>query len=98
MVKVFFYKAIDVLRPLTNDPFCPISSSDSNYNPRNTYCITVVKIFVFTRSKSGIFDLILHKIDHFSKVSNREVTCEKSENQMSPSSCSNYLFLSRKRK
>jgi len=47
MVKVFFYKAIDVLRPLTNDPFCPISSSDSNYNPRNTYCITVVKIFVF---------------------------------------------------
>jgi len=31
--------------------------------------IGVVKFFVFPRSKSGIFDLNLNKIEHFSKVS-----------------------------
>ena len=36
-----------VLRPLKNAYFCPISASDSNFNPRNTKCIPVVKIFVF---------------------------------------------------
>jgi hypothetical protein len=30
------------LRPLQNAPFFPISSSGSNYNPRNTQCIPVV--------------------------------------------------------
>jgi len=34
-------------RPLQNAPFCPISSSDSNFNPRNTQCIPVVKIIAF---------------------------------------------------
>jgi hypothetical protein len=34
-------------RPLKNTPFCPISASDSNFNPRNTKCIPLVKIFVF---------------------------------------------------
>gem|GEM_PF-3602452 len=34
-------------RPLQNLPFCPISASDENFNPRNTQCITVVKIFAF---------------------------------------------------
>jgi len=33
------------------------------------FLIGVVKIFVFPRSKSGIFDLALDKIKHFSKVS-----------------------------
>ncbi len=65
------------LRPLQNAPFCPISASDSNCNPRNTLCmdacpdgffIGVVKIFAFPRSKSGIFDLNLNKNEHFSKV------------------------------
>jgi hypothetical protein len=28
-------------------PFCPISASDSNFNPRNTPGIPLVKIFVF---------------------------------------------------
>jgi hypothetical protein len=28
-------------------PFCPISASDSNFNPRNTRCIPLVKIIVF---------------------------------------------------
>jgi len=35
------------LRPLQNAPFCPISVSSSNYNPQNTQCIPVVKIFAF---------------------------------------------------
>jgi hypothetical protein len=30
-----------------NVPFCPISTSGSNFNPRNTQCIPVVKIFAF---------------------------------------------------
>jgi hypothetical protein len=34
-------------RPLKNAPFCPISASCSNFNPRNTQCIPVVKIFAF---------------------------------------------------
>jgi len=32
---------------LQNAPFCPISVSDSNFNPQNTQCIPVVKIFIF---------------------------------------------------
>jgi hypothetical protein len=35
------------MRPLQNTPFCPISSSGSNFNPRNTTSITVVKIIAF---------------------------------------------------
>jgi hypothetical protein len=46
------------LRPLQNAPFCPISASGSNFNPRNIQCIPacpvgpadrtgVVKIFTF---------------------------------------------------
>ncbi len=30
-----------------NAPFCPISASGSNFNPRNTQCIPPVKIFAF---------------------------------------------------
>jgi hypothetical protein len=46
-----------IMRPLKNVPFCPISVSplgglslrygSSDFNPRNTTCIPVVKIFVF---------------------------------------------------
>jgi hypothetical protein len=62
---------------LKNAPFCPISASGgtsrqrrgSNFNPRNIQYIPMVKIFAFPRSKSGIFDLTLTKIGHFSKVS-----------------------------
>jgi len=35
------------LRPLHNVPFCPISASGSNFNPRNIQYIPVVKIFAF---------------------------------------------------
>jgi hypothetical protein len=34
-------------RPLQNAPFCPIPASGSNFNPQNTQCIPVVKIFAF---------------------------------------------------
>jgi len=35
-------------RPLSKSTLiCPISASDSNFNPRNTQCIPVVKIIVF---------------------------------------------------
>jgi len=36
-----------VMRPLHNAPFCPITTSGSNFNPRNTQCIPVVKIIAF---------------------------------------------------
>jgi hypothetical protein len=35
------------VRPLQNVTFCPISTSSSNFNPRNTQCIPVVKIIAF---------------------------------------------------
>jgi hypothetical protein len=34
--------------------------------------IGVVKILIFPRSKSRIFDLNLNKLEHFSKVSRRK--------------------------
>jgi hypothetical protein len=37
------------LRSLQNAPFCPIPASGSNFNPQNTTCIPVVKIFALTR-------------------------------------------------
>jgi len=41
-----FFKGL-VLRPLHNTPFCPITASGSNFNPRNTQCIPVVEIIAF---------------------------------------------------
>jgi len=35
------------MRPLKNTPFCPISVSGSNFNPRNIPYIPAVKIFAF---------------------------------------------------
>ena len=35
------------LRPLQNPAFYPISASGSTFNPQNTQCIPVVKIFAF---------------------------------------------------
>jgi len=42
------------VRPLQNAPFCSISASDSNFNPRNTQCIPVVKIIVFLELKQKL--------------------------------------------
>ena len=49
---VKIHKGLDIAltviaRPLHNAPFCPISASGSNFNPRNTKCIPVVKIIAF---------------------------------------------------
>jgi hypothetical protein len=73
------------LKPLQNAPFCPIPASGSNFNPQNTQCIPVVKIFALTRGihaprPCGQLDscpillscriaLALNKIERFSKVS-----------------------------
>jgi hypothetical protein len=40
---------IAITIPLKNASFCPISVSVSNFNPQNTRCIPVVKIFALTR-------------------------------------------------
>ena len=72
-------------RPLQNAPLCPISASGSNFNPQNTQCIPVVKIFALTRGVhaprpygqlescpillSCRIALALNKIEQFSKVS-----------------------------
>jgi len=32
---------------LHNTPFCPITASGSNFNPRNTQCIPAVEIITF---------------------------------------------------
>jgi len=34
-------------KPLKNAPFCSISASGENFNPRNTQCIPPVKIIAF---------------------------------------------------
>jgi hypothetical protein len=47
MESVSDFSMIITLRPLQNAPFCPISVSGSNFNPQNTKCIPVVKIFAF---------------------------------------------------
>jgi hypothetical protein len=76
---------VDISRPLQNVPFCPIPASGSYFNPQNTKCIPVVKIFALTRGvhaprPCGQLDgcpillscriaLALNKIEHFSKVS-----------------------------
>jgi hypothetical protein len=41
-------------RPLQNAPFCLISASGSNFNPRNTPCIPVVKIIAFLELKQKL--------------------------------------------
>ena len=68
-------------RPLKNAPFCPIPASGSNFNPRNTQCMSVVKIFACLPLKVRDFRIGLAprlnvkefngagKIEHFSKVS-----------------------------
>jgi len=65
----------DVLRPLQNLPFRPISASASNCNPRNSQCMPVVKIFVFPSGaltlRAG--GLNLNKNEYFSKVSFKAV-------------------------
>ena len=65
------------MTPLQNSPFCPTSVSGSNFNPQNTKCIPVVKIFASLNSNKNFY---------FSKVSrhlqfNRIKTCEEEDNK-----------------
>ncbi len=53
-------------RPLQNAPFCPISASGSDFNPRNIQHIPVVKILAFLDLGQISADF---EIEHFSKVS-----------------------------
>ncbi|MBW1845993.1 MAG: hypothetical protein JRJ27_02385 [Deltaproteobacteria bacterium] len=50
-----------LVRPLQNPTFCSISASSSNFNPRNTLCIPVVKIITFLEleQKSAFFKGLL---------------------------------------
>ena len=41
------------MRPLKNILFCPIPVSDSDFNPRNTHCMSVVKIIAFLGLKQN---------------------------------------------
>jgi len=41
------FAAKENMRPLKNALFYSISVSGSNFNPRNTRCMSVVKIFAF---------------------------------------------------
>jgi len=42
------------MRLLQNVPFCPIYVSGSNFNPQNTHCIHVFKIFAFLELKQKL--------------------------------------------
>ena len=56
-----------LMRLLKNTLFCPIFASDSNFNPRNTNCMSVVN-----PAKAGSSSLTLSPAisgKHFSKVS-----------------------------
>jgi len=54
------------LSQFQNVPFCPISASGSNFNPRNTPCIPVVKIFAFLDLEQISADF---EIEHFETAS-----------------------------
>ncbi len=72
-----------ISRPLKNAPFCPIPALGSNFNLRNTRCMSVVKIFACLPLKVRDFRIGLAprlnfkkfngagKIEHLSKVSPR---------------------------
>jgi hypothetical protein len=50
----FIALMFSTVRPLQNAPFCSISASGSNFNPRNTQCIPVVKIIAFLELKQKL--------------------------------------------
>ena len=58
---------INLTSQFQNVPFCPISASGSNFNPRNTTCIPVVKIFAFLDLEQISADF---EIEHFETASN----------------------------
>ena len=61
---------------MKNVPFCPISASDSDFNPRNTF-----RVFLWLKSSPS---LTLNKIEHFLKVS--RIDGRKNKTQLSEES------------
>jgi len=55
-------KKINHMSQFQNVPFCPISASGSKFNPRNTPCIPVGKIFAFLDLEQISVDF---EIEHF---------------------------------
>jgi len=58
-----------------NVPFCPISASGSNFNPRNTTCIPVVKLFAFLDIEQISGDFGLKRFETGSHVFNFLLNC-----------------------
>jgi len=60
-------------RPMKNAPFCPIRALGPNFNPGNTECMSVVKIFAWLGLGSRLNIKCEYngsgKIEHFSKGS-----------------------------
>jgi hypothetical protein len=62
-----FEQAPNKERPLQKAPFCPISASGSNFNPRNIQYIPAVKIIAFLDLDQnwtffkGLKDFAMHK-------------------------------------
>jgi hypothetical protein len=82
------------MRPLQNPPFCPISASGSNFNPQNTKCIPVVKIFAFPSGAQALRagGLNLNKNEDFSKVSEQLEKQKQIHCDIKNETCS-YLFI-----
>jgi len=61
------------MRPLQNPTFCPISASSSNFNPRNTQCVPVVKIIVFLELEPQLNLIPVVKIIVFLELEQKSV-------------------------
>jgi len=70
-----------------NAPFCPISASGSNFNPRNTLCIPVVKIFAFLDLEQISADFGLKPFETDSNI--HKYTQEGNQNEESKKSVKN---------
>jgi hypothetical protein len=53
-------------------PFLPISTSNQNFNPRNTQCMPVVKILIFPDIDSDLDKKFSFSFGH--KIINEEIT------------------------
>jgi len=58
------------MRQFQNVLFCPIFALGSNFNPRNTICIPVVKIFAFLDLEQISVDF---EIENFETASNIKI-------------------------
>jgi hypothetical protein len=68
-------------RTLQIASFCPISASGSNFNPRNTQCIPVVKIIAFLEreQKYAFFKGLMWRMASQAGNNKSEVRSQSSE-------------------